>query len=294
MSDYEKSVADRLAQLGTEFNTNKGFGFMGQLENNLDPQSDAARALVNGQPAQPSLDQALQQAPVVPPPAPAPDLSIMEPINTAMQGLRSDTSQELQAIRNQISELKSMQSAVPPAADGTPDPVLQKLAQMEQAHHKLHRSALQDRARSALQQARSQYPDADLGDNDFNLVWNGNKLDDNLGMAESVNWKDHWDMVAKAKSLPKLQEKMRNHEMEIERLRSNKPTPLQEMSTAPRTNRQGGLPQTSLMGTDGFDEDLYQDAVNIMGGADRAKGRFMGFNRALNEAQRRRSFGNVR
>jgi hypothetical protein len=305
VSEYEKTINQKLADLGQEFNTAKGFGFMGQLENNNDPQSDAARQQYNNafqQPlaqAQPDLNQALSTPPAARAAEPGPDpkqvAQYMEPINTAMQGLKTEfgaTAQELAQMKNQISELRSLQSAAPPAPDGTVDPVTAKLSQLEQAHTKLQRMAIQDRARSSLNSWRQKYPESDLGEDDFRLVWSGNNLDQNLGIAEGVNWDAHWEMVAKAKSLPKMQEKMRTAEMELERLRSNKPNPLNEMSSAPRSNRQPsgtGLPQSQLLGADGFDEDLYQEATNIMGGPDRSKGRFMGFNRALVEAQRRRS-----
>jgi len=50
------------------------------------------------------------------------------------------------------------------------------------------------------------------------------------------------------------------------------------------------LPQSNVLGPDGFDQDIYDEATEIMGGQDRSKGRFLGFNRALVEAQRRKLF----
>lgn len=294
MSDgYEKSMSEKLAELGKEFNQNKGFGFMGMLENNHDPQSDAARGInQQQQQAAPSIDQALNTAPQIAAPT-QPDqqqiAQIIDPINTAVQGLRSESARDLENIRNEINALRQANSAVPPAADGTVDPVMAKIAQMEQMHTKMHRMTLQDRALSSLNQMKSRFPDADLGESDFNQVWKGNNLDQNLSIAEGVDWNQHWEMVAKAKSLDKAQAKLRSTEQELERLRSNKPSVAEQMSSAPRTQRQpgSGLPQGQLLGSDGFDDQVYDEAVKIMGGQDRAKGRFMGFNRALVEAQRR-------
>lgn len=307
---YETTVNAKLAALGREFNQNKGFGFMGMLENNHDPQSDAGRAQNDFQ-QPPTLNQAIAAPPQVPAPAPNPEAearqaaAYMEPINNAMQGLRTEfgaATSELHNMKNQLAEMRSLQATAPATtADGAPDPFAQKLqtqiANMENSYQKLYRTQLQDRARAALVDVRAKFPDANLGDTDFDQVWRGNGLDENLSTAEKVDWRQHWEMVAKAKSLDKVLEKSRSQEVELERLRSNAPNMLNEMSSAPRTSRATGvgLPQSQIMGPDGFDEQLYDEAVKIMGGgsADRAKGRFMGFNRALVQAQRERSLRGV-
>lgn len=303
-SDFEQHINNKLANLQTEFNQNKGFGFIGMLENNHDPQSDAARMAVESY-QNSFAPQAAPQAPAAAPAAaPSQEINarqaaeIMEPINNVVQDLRTEfgnTASELVNIKNQLHELRSLQSVAPGATDGAPDPFGAKLqaqiSSMEDLYKKMHTTQMQDRALSALQSTRQKFPDANLGQNDFDTVWKGNGLDQNPAAAERVNWQQHWEMVAKSKSHDKAVERIKNAEAELERLRTNRPNPISEMSSTPRTSRTSGagLPQSTILGAEGFDEELYQEAVDIMGGTDRAKGRFMGFNRALNEAQRRKS-----
>lgn len=310
----ELNLSQRLAELGREFNTNEKFGFEGIIGKNLDPQSPEARALSYPQAAPapaaaPSIDQALQAAPQItpPPPAPAPVVpdpaQILDPINTALQSYKTQTTNELRNLSAQINDLRSIRSQVPATApDGTPDPTGDKLASqisaLEQSYKNLHRVSAHDRARSAMQAVSQKYPQAGLNDVDFDEVWTGNGLEQDPSLADRVDWVKHFDMVARSKAEPKLRESMRvaeerarSLEVELQQLKSNRPNPIDEMGSAPRANRSpsvGGLQQNNLFGAGGVPEEdaIYDRAVDLMGGQNRSKGRFMGFNRALNESQR--------
>lgn len=305
-------LQDNLNRLTKEFNTNKGFGFEGILNSALEQQQAQLPNGIEQAQQAPQLQQAAPSAPpapVAPPAAVVPQVTpeqIIDPINTALQGFKNDTANHLRTMQTQISELQKLRAEVPiqTTADGSPDPFVGKLTQqidaLQNQQKSLHRIASQDRAKSALYQVAQRYPDAKLGEEDFNTVWAGNKMDEHPELADGVNWADHWDMVARAKAQPGLvramqaeQERARGLEAEVERLKTNRPDPMAAMGSAPRTTRTSGngLPQNVLMGNQGFqnsggnEEDaIYTRANEIMGGTNRGKGRFMGFNRALNTA----------
>jgi hypothetical protein len=287
--EQEKTIQEQLKNLGAEFNPNPGFGFMGQMEGPGLRQRPQEYAPAQAQPAPPA-----PPSPPSPPEA-APQVQLESKlVNDVMAPINS----ELQSIRTQLDSLRT-QPAQPPVtqADGTTvDPVAAAINNLDQKYQNLMRTSVKERARLTLQQAKSQYPD--LSEADLEETWRGNGFEHDLERANNVQWEKHWDYLGKAKKAPKVEEALRKAQERLEQLErqqsSGRGNALEDMSGVPQVRRQGdGLPQSNVMGNEGFEDQVYEEANKIMGGTKWGKGRFLGFNRALNEAARRLSLRNV-
>lgn len=268
--NHDSHIFDKLQQIGQEFNTNKGFGLMGMIDNE-DPQAAPRHQ-------EPPAAQALAPE--------ALDSQIFERI--------APLNDTLQAMNQRFSKLEEKLQTPAPARTELPAPVAppdlnpeqQKLWELEQRANRADRDYAYEKAANALNRVRLTHPDVDLSDNDLTSLWQQQRFDDNVQMAKNANWDQHWELMAKAKRTPRLEQQLKTMEAELSSLKSNRNNPINDMASIPQPRRAAGPSQS--INNDGIDEEVYREASKGMG-----RGRFMGFNKALFAAQNSRSLRGV-
>jgi hypothetical protein len=257
-------IAERLAGLDSEFNTNKNFGFMG---------------MVDGE------EKKAPEEKEIPSPASKEDKSNppewFGPINTSLQTVRGEFQQGLGNLANEIQQLKvarqdtrEMASDVPPEMQ----PVVQKFNAIDRNVNTLALRQEYQRAKDALRDARGKYKDFTYSDDELNTVWQSH-VRNNPDTAASTNWDSYFKTQNIDRAYPKITSENEKLRSELERLKSNRNS-VQDLYAVPRSNRQST--PTRSTSDDDFDEDLYQRAKRKI-----QKGSFRGFNRALVNEQRR-------
>ncbi len=256
------AIQDRLADLGEQFNTNKQFGLMGYIENQQETAAPAAKV------ADPEDDEK--------PP------EWFESVNSSLRALKDTTEGQFGQIRSELSSLRQPAPAVAASEDfGSEDPYGQKIGQLEQtvAHTRLNTAW--ERARNSLNSAKQKYgADFEFQEGDLQNAWKQH-IGNNVQAAESTNWDIYFQQQHDSRRAPKLEQRVSQLQAELSNAKQGGGL-MNNMAALPRGNR-NGAPTPAANANGDFDEDIYRRATARMG-----KGRFMGFNRALNDEQNKK------
>ncbi len=263
---------DKLAALGSTFNTNPGFGLMGMLEGQAQRDNQAQ---VNDAPA------AAQAAPGDDAP---PEWFGL--VNSAVQGLKQDVSQQVAGLRNEIQRVAQPAPGMSQADFDALDPQTRQQLAVDQRLAQIELNTHYERARNSLNRTKQDHPDFEYTEKDLQDLWQ-NRIAGNVDAARQSDFDGYFESTRREQMEPKIQARLKALEAENSQLKSGRSNVL-EMSSVPRGNRQSVTPPAQSGGGD-FDEDVYRDASKNMG-----KGRFSGFGRALYEAQQRRSLASAR
>lgn len=264
IDDQKQSMADKLADLGSTFNTNKNFGLMGMLENQQAPDSGSA-------PPAPTTPAAGNEEH-------APEWFGL--LNTTVQGIKQDLNQNIGQLRQEIASVRTAPAQEHQQAEHL-DPASAEVNSVRQDLVKVRLNAAWDRAKSALSVAKAKDKDFDYTEKELQDVW-VNRIGNNVAAAESTNWDIYFDQQIASRKAPRLEQENSRLKQELDALKNAGITGAQrmnDMSASPRTGRTSAPPPN---GSD-FDEEVYRRASARMG-----KGKFKGFNRALVEEQNRR------
>ena len=278
--DSGQGVKAKLASLDGDFNTSPQFGFMGLLAEHEQKERDANEAFNRDNKAKivaSETDTGEKNIPSDPP-------DWFGPINTSLQTLKGEMSQNLGHLASQIQEMKLSPPASTPVNpyENAPEeivPVLQRMDAQQRAINATALTAEHNRAREALRAAKGRYKDFEYSDDELETVWRGHVKND-PNRAAGTNWDMYFDQQYNSRSLPKIRSENQDLKSKLEALQSNRNT-VQDLQAVPRTNRQSAPAMSAKnLDTSDFSEDLYQRAKNKV-----QKGRFIGFGRALIEEQ---------
>jgi len=269
------NIRERLASLDSDFNTNQGFGFQGIMaaQEEKERQLNAtAKAEVVEQETAPAKDP----------------MEWIAPLNTSIQTIRGEVQQGIGALANEINQLKQSRQTdeFAPAYDVPPEvlPVVQRyeneISNLKKTTGELAVRQEWQRAQNALREARSKYKDFNYTDDELNQVWTGH-VRNNPNVAASTNWDSYFKTQYEARVNPRLAEENTKLKADLERLKSGRNS-VQDLYAVPRSNRQGPTVTAKNSDDSDFNEELYQRARSKI-----QKGKFMGFNRALMDEQRK-------
>jgi hypothetical protein len=263
---------DKLAALGTTFNTNPGFGLMGMLEGQEQRAQQAAQAPATQDPA--------QAAPGTGEDDKAPEW--FGPLNSSLQVFRNDVSEQIGTLRNEIQRVaQPSQPAMSQADYDALDPTIKNQMALDHRLAQVELNTHFERARNDLNRIKQEHPDFEYGEKELNDLFK-NRIAGNLDAARASDFHAHYKQLYNEQLVPKVNARLKALEAENNQLKSGRSN-VTEMSSVPRGNRQSVQPPAQQSG-DAIDEDLYRRASARM-----SKGRFGGFNRALVEEQQRKS-----
>lgn len=272
----KNDFSDRLAELGQTFNTNKGFGMMGMLENQEQSASEPS-----------SLTTAADPTPTTPA-ASTGDSSPpewFEPLNSSLRAIKEETVQQMNSVRNEIAQLRTPPVIEQLTATGEIDPVAHELNTVKGEMGRMKLNTAYERARNSLNTMKIQHPEFDATEQDLRDVWT-KSVGNNVGVAEGTNWDAYWAQEFTKRQEPKLKDRISKLENELAQAKSTRNT-VNDLASVPRANRQG-LPSPQVS-EGAFDEDVYRAASKRM-----SKGRFSGFNKMLIEEQNRKMLRDAR
>jgi hypothetical protein len=274
MPDIENTndvLAEKLAGLNEQFNTNKSFGLMGMLEAQAQ-QADSGLttdAAAVGQAAAATSDQPEDRT-----------SDILEPIHSSLRAMHNESAQQLGILRNEIAQLRQAPSPAAQSYEAELDPVARQLSETNNRLNQVQLQSAYDRARNELNMMKVKNPDFDYSENDLQAVWNQH-IGNDPNKANATNWGTYFQQQFDSRQNPKLQQRISKLEAELAAKSTN--NSLNDLSAVPRGNRQSLAPQAATSGD--FDEDVYRQASAKMG-----RFQFKGFNRALVEAQNKKAF----
>lgn len=266
IEDRGSTLSDKLASLDSDFNTNKGFGFMGMLN-------------AGEEKAREELEEIKEEKSVKDDGPP----EWFGPINTSLQQTRTEFQQGLGRLAGELQQLKqAKEPEVNQEFSDLPDearPIIQKFDSLEKNLGTLALRQEHTRAKEALRDARGKYKEFGYTDEDFNQVWSQH-VRNNPNVAANTDWDNYFRTQHESRINPRLSQENEKLKAEIEKLKSNRNT-VKDLYAVPRSNRQS-TPARSSGDNPDFDEELYQRAKSKL-----QKGKFIGFNRALLEEQRK-------
>lgn len=273
------NISDKLASLDSEFNTNKSFGLMGVLEG-TDRNTTQNLQTRNDGDDLPGDDEGKSDE-LTPP-------DWYAPLNTSLQTLKEELKQENRGQLNELASslMQNMRGTQTEAHDpGVPDefaPVMGKVDHIAGEMNQLKLQSAYDRAKNSLLNAKLKRKDFDYTDKELDTMWRQN-IGNDVGRATAVNWDEYFEVQYASRQTPKLAAENEKLRAEMEKLKSARTSnSVQDLYSVPRSNRTT-TPPASSTNAEGFDEDLYQSVSKKF-----PRGKFLGFNRALADAQRKR------
>jgi len=258
VKENQDRMADRLSQLGEEFNTNPEFGMMGYLK--AQEQSAVKAEIPDPAPADPEpTPEEPKEDPIAP---------LYSSIRTMEDRLANRFSSEIGAIKQAIQPREDFAQEI--------DPVQRETTQLRSELDRVKLNQGYDKAKNSLNLWKVKHPDFDYSEQDLQTVWSS-YIGNDTRKAEGSNWDEYFKTQYESRSMPK---KIKALEQELSTLK-NKNNSLNDLSAIPRGNRQG--PSSPQAVTGDFDEDIYKEAIKGL-----RKGQFKGMNRALVAAQNKK------
>jgi hypothetical protein len=298
---------DRLEALTAEFNPAPGFGLMGQLQNG-DPQQ-----MRQGLPS---------AAPASAPPASAPPAAdatnpqmisdVVAPLNDNVQDLSkrfAALEQQMRAQQPHPTDLRQTPATpVAPAATSTEGMSPEQVRQMEfEASQKQMQIDLAwERARNYLNDARIQFPQANLSEDDLRDVWQKGKMTDHPETAKNLDWKNHWNLEAKSRAYDVSVPQFGTMEKQLKAMQDELSAMKTQAAAKPNVADMGAVSQSSrriltpgdsnktviTKGPNGeevvYNKNVYERAKERQG-----RNGFAGFNKILNEEAQREALSLV-
>jgi hypothetical protein len=264
------SISQKLASLDGEFNTMKGFGLQGLMDQAKEKEeaNEVAQKVIVTDVTEPKS---------------IPDN--YAPLNTSIQKLREDTQSELGRIANKIEQI-----AVTPRQQvtGEGQELTFEQRRIQELESRQATSELRNewyRAKSALDRARSANPDFTYTENDLTAEWN-KYIGSNVAVAAQADW-DHFlktkYMESKAPEWRRDSEEVKTLREEVAKLKNNRNTVADVMSM-PRAAKNIVTSKAKDEKSMAIDEDVYQKVRLKF-----PKGRFIGITKYADEVQQRKS-----
>lgn len=262
------NLQEKLAGLESEFNPNKGFGLMGMMEAN----EEKLRA-EHASRTQEKVEVETKDSETPP--------DWLAPINTTLQQTRNEFQQGLGQVQNELMALKQsrepsheLPSDLPPEVA----PFVSKFTDVERSIGNLALRQEFSRAKDALRDAKTRFKDFNYSDGELNSIWQSH-VRNNPNTAANTDWDNYFRTQYETRRNPLLLNENESLKKEIDRLKSTRNS-VSDLYAVPRSNRQSATVRNN--DDSDFDEDLYQRAKSKV-----QRGKFLGFNRALLEEQRK-------
>jgi hypothetical protein len=279
----EQDPLDKLNALAEQINDKPGFGLMAQL--GIDNHGNPLNQGISGQPSRvetPAADNSERESKML--------QEVLAPLNSSFQGFKQEIKQDIGGIRTELSSIR--QTAAQPQTTqqdtGDVDPIQREVHQLKDQLYRQQVDTAWQKAQTALSEIKAKNPDTELDEDYLRQTWQSNNLSQNVQIAQNTNWRKLLEDQHAIRQAPKIAKENETLKAQMESAKSNRNV-LSELGAVPRNSRGASQPDGATGSGDyGTDNDVYKAASAQMG-----KGKFMGFGKALFDAQRSKSLRSV-